>query len=376
MDVTVIGAGLGGLAAAVALHRDGHAVTVRERAPALRETGTGIGIMPNGVLALDALGLGGPVRERTAPLGTSGGLRDRRGRPLVSTDQATVQRIAGAPVVVAPRPWLHGLLVDALPVAAVRTDDPVDAVPDADADLVVVADGAGSRLRSALFPDHPGLRGSGELAARALAPTPDVPLAAGELLDHRTGDRFGCFPMTDGVYWYATWLADRAHAPADPTERHAWLRARRADWHPCVPALLDATDPAAVHVEETSQLVRPLDTFVRGRAVLLGDAAHAMTPDLGQGACLAFEDAVTLAAVLRGATDVPAALARYDALRGPRTAALQRQARRMHRLMTLRGPAGRARDAAFRLVPRRVATRAMAAQFGFDVAGQRSPMAT
>ena len=87
----------------------------------------------------------------------------------------------------------------------------------------------------------------------------------------------------------------------------------RADWHPSVAALIDAA--AEIHVVETAQLVHPLPALAVGRVALLGDAAHAMTPDLGQGACQAFEDAVTLASVLDA--DVPAALARYDALRRP-----------------------------------------------------------
>ena len=78
---------------------------------------------------------------------------------------------------------------------------------------------------------------------------------------------------------------------------------------------------------ETVRLVTPLPALAVGRVALLGDAAHAMTPDLGQGGCQAFEDAVALANVLAGADDLPAALKRYDALRRPRTTALQRQAR-------------------------------------------------
>jgi 2-polyprenyl-6-methoxyphenol hydroxylase-like FAD-dependent oxidoreductase len=110
-------------------------------------------------------------------------------------------------------------------------------------------------------------------------------------------------------------------------------------------------------------LVRPLPRLAVGRVALLGDAAHAMAPDLGQGACQAFEDAATLASVL--GDDVPAALARYDELRRPRTSALQRRCRQMHRVLTLRGPAGRLRDAALRRVPTRFATRTLAAQMGF-----------
>jgi 2-polyprenyl-6-methoxyphenol hydroxylase-like FAD-dependent oxidoreductase len=171
--------------------------------------------------------------------------------------------------------------------------------------------------------------------------------------------------MGGPVYWYATW---RDPAPTDPGERKRWLADRRADWHPAVCALVGATPAEAVHVVETAQLVRPLPRLVEGRVALLGDAAHAMTPDLGQGACQAFEDAVVLAEQLAGAApdEVPAALRGYDARRGPRTAAMQRRARRAHRVLTLRGPAARLRDAAVRLVPTGLATRALAAQLAFD----------
>ena len=197
-----------------------------ERATEPRESGAGIGIMPNGVQALDALGLGAPLRARATPL-EAGIIRDRLGRPLLSVDHDTLLRHTGDPLVVVPRRWLHTMLLGAAgtellhagrPVRELRgSGDGVEIDGYGRFDAVIAADGANSRLRAALFPAFPGLRGSGEYAARAIVPAPaGVTPVPGELLDRRTGERFGCMPMADGtVYWYATWPADRLTAPAD-----------------------------------------------------------------------------------------------------------------------------------------------------------------
>src|SRR6185312_4768451 len=142
MDVIVVGAGLGGLAAAVGLHRAGHTVSVLQRAPQSRETGAGIGIMPNGVLALDALGLGAAARERAEAATEPSGFRDRHGRPLLISDQAQVAEAVGAPFAVVPRRWLAGLLVGALPEGTIRWGHPVATPTGHGADLLVATDGA------------------------------------------------------------------------------------------------------------------------------------------------------------------------------------------------------------------------------------------
>ena len=370
MDVTIVGAGLGGLAAAVAAHRAGHAVTVFERAAVLREKGAGIGLLPNAVLALDSLGLGAAVRDRAAPPGSSNGLRDRQGNRLIAADQSQLVARIGAPWVVVPRPWLHRLLVSALPDGAVLTGAAVDDVTAIAGDVVIAADGAQSAARNVLFPGHPGLVGSGETAARAIAPRIPAGSVFGEFLDHRTGERSGALAMSDGrIYWYATWRESVVGpAPTDPAERLRWLATRRADWHPPIVEMITSTAPADVHVAETAQLARPLTAFHRGRIALLGDAAHAMTPDIGQGGGQAFEDAVALQTVLTGAgrDDAESALARYSALRVPRATEILGAARTANRVLGLRGPRARARNLLMRLVPQSAATRTLARQLKFE----------
>jgi 2-polyprenyl-6-methoxyphenol hydroxylase-like FAD-dependent oxidoreductase len=142
-----------------------------------------------------------------------------------------------------------------------------------------------------------------------------------------------------------------------------------------VAEVVDATDPGDVLRHDIFDLRPRPARFVRGRLLLLGDAAHAMTPDLGQGACQAFEDAVVLGEELTGATDAAAALARYSARRAPRVAALQQAARRANRMLTLHGPRAAVRDALLRGVPTALATRALVTQLHFDPApaGARLP---
>lgn len=137
MRVAVVGAGLGGVAAAVGLHQAGHEVTLYERAPELREAGTAIAITPNGVRALDELGLAGYVRDH-AVTAANGGLRDWRGRPLLVTDVDRAQRTAGTMAVVG-RAELHRALRAPLPPELVRTGTPIDRLDPTGEQVAVIA---------------------------------------------------------------------------------------------------------------------------------------------------------------------------------------------------------------------------------------------
>jgi 2-polyprenyl-6-methoxyphenol hydroxylase-like FAD-dependent oxidoreductase len=168
----VVGAGIGGLASAVALGRRGWTVTVLERSGELDPNGTALGIGPNALHALDAVGLGAEVRGFSAIQG-QGGIRRSDGRWLVRTDLGAVADRFGDPQMVLLRADLVGLLAASLPSAAPRTGVTVTGVEPGDvnrsarvltstgsleADLVVAADGIRSVIRETLFPDHPGSR--------------------------------------------------------------------------------------------------------------------------------------------------------------------------------------------------------------------------
>ena len=340
----VIGGGIGGLTAAVALHRRGLRVTVLERARSLEPVGAAISLAPNSLRALDVIGLGDEIRDLAVWSG-DGGLRTPSGRWLSrSSAEAAAERFGG-PLVLLPRATLIARLAALLPADAVRTDAAAvladsggpgraarvtTADGELEADLVVGADGVRSAVRGALFPGHPGPVHSGFTTWRVVIPVPGPRSRA-----RRTGRRgrlWGTHPLKDGrVYAYAAALAPAGgRAPDD--EKSELLR-RFGDWHDPIPAVLAAARPEDVLRHDVHHIAEPLPAYHHGRAALLGDAAHAMPPSLGQGGNQAIEDAVVLA---HHCDDLDA----YTAARQPRTTAIARRAVRAARLSLMSGRAG------------------------------------
>ncbi|MEU1008675.1 FAD-dependent monooxygenase [Streptomyces sp. NPDC005890] len=367
----VVGGGIGGLAAALGLRRIGWEVRVVERAAVPADAGAGISLHANGLRALDAVGVGTAARAAARPQYT-GGTRTPAGRWLSRMDGTLLERELGAPIVGIPRAVLHGLLRAALPAECLLVGATVHTLdlsaPDRvgvpvgddvlEADLVVAADGVHSRLRGLLFPDHPGPVYAGSTVLRAITEDPfEVPTDFE--LTWGAGAEFGHILFTDGrAEWHAVLNAPPGVRHSDPI---GVLRDRFRDWHDQIPALLAATRPEAVLHHDIHELVTPLPAFTAGRVALLGDAAHAMTPHLGQGACQALEDAATLAAALAAEPSVDAALVRYDTERRPRAQSVARAARRAGRVgQQLSHPLAVAlRNTGLRLAPSRVTTRAI-----------------
>ncbi|MFF9286367.1 FAD-dependent monooxygenase [Streptomyces griseosporeus] len=332
----VIGGGIGGLTAAVALHRSGMRVTVLERAPVLAPVGAAISLAPNSLRALDVIGLGDEIRGLAAWQG-DGGMRTPSGRWLARTSAEAAAERFGGPLVLLARATLVDRLAGQLPPDAVRTGaratlaDPGDtrrrarvttADGDLEADLVVGADGIHSAVRRALFPDHPGPVYSGFTTWRLVLPVPGAEFASHETWGR--GRLWGTHPLKDGrLYAYAA-----ATAPAGgraPDDERAELLRLYGDWHDPIPAVLAAARAEDVLRHDVHHIARPLPAYHRGRVALLGDAAHAMPPSLGQGGNQAIEDAIVLA---HHRADLPA----YTAARRPRTTAIARRAVRAARL--------------------------------------------
>ncbi len=332
MKVIVVGAGIGGLALAAALRRERIETVVLERAPRLEPLGAGISLAPNALAALEAIGLADAVRARGGAA-RSVAILDGSGRVL---QELPPDLIAGGVAI------HRGALQDALATGDERLGqevvdvDPAGAVRLADgreleADLIVGADGIRSNVRGAVAPGQDPVY-AGYTAWRAVV---DVETASGRWSESwGRGARFGMLDVGGGrTYWFATKNAPEGEADGGRAE----LLERFAGWHPPIQQLIERT-PAEAILRNDVSFLEPLDRWSSGRVTLLGDAAHASTPGIGQGAAQALEDTVVLARSLVEAAAVEEALHRFEAARRPRTRTLAQIARRADRVAQAESP--------------------------------------
>lgn len=353
----VIGGGIGGLAAAIALRARGVDARVYERRADFRDAGAAVTIWPNGLAALTKLGVADDVCAAGRTIERSL-IRRYCGRVLCVTPVGEVSRAAGATTIAIRRADLHSALLARLGPGVVRTGAACTGVGQdvsgawaefadgtrAAADTVIGADGLRSRVRAAVLGDRPP-RYLGYTLYRGLARFDDAALRGGEAFETWCrGGRFGAVQVNKReVYWYAGIRTrpverDAAGRPLrDEPDPRPMLLERYAKWHSPIPALIEAT--------ERADLIRtdiydrpPIDSWSFGRITLLGDAAHPMTPDLGQGACSAVEDAVALAEHLGRDVSVPSALRAYEADRVARAARIVMRSNRVSRLSQLAIP--------------------------------------
>jgi 2-polyprenyl-6-methoxyphenol hydroxylase-like FAD-dependent oxidoreductase len=312
----IVGAGIGGLAAGVALRQAGWEPTVYEAAPEVRAVGAGLSIWPNGVRALRQLGLGDLAAA--APR-ADGALRRADGSALAGFDPDVLEARFGAPLVGFHRADLHEGLITALGPERLRPGMRLDSIVDGEllfddgtsarADLVVGADGLHSTVRASLLGDGEP-RDAGLVAYRGVTEL-DATVPAGEWWG--AGSVAGLLPLGGGrVYWY---LAHRG----DPDR--AALPGLLAEYGEPIREAANRTGGEQLLVHRLYDR-DPVSSWSRGSATLLGDAAHPMLPFLGQGACSALEDAVALGTAAAATTDVEAALADYERARIDRGAAL------------------------------------------------------
>jgi 2-polyprenyl-6-methoxyphenol hydroxylase-like FAD-dependent oxidoreductase len=356
----IVGAGIGGLSAALALRKAGWSVRLFEQAPSPRELGFGLALAPNAIAALEQLGIAQTVLARA--------FEPRLGE-LRRLDGSVLKRAMlppgtlGGPMVVALRSALHGALLDAVGMDALTLESSVTgfSVTDhrvrlriandatAEGDLLVGADGVGSVIRRALHPAEPPPRSSGIVAVRGA-----VHGAVDHLGNHdaiyylgRGVEAMVVRASATGIYWFLSMA--RALVPPQERDPAAILALMSPRFDATFRAITSATEDLRY-----DELVDrdPIPFWGKQEVTLLGDAAHPVLPHTGQGAAQAIVDGVTLGRLLEGDVDVERALRAYEAARMGRTATLLRQGRRTARIMRTVNPvACYLRDTALRLMP-------------------------
>jgi 2-polyprenyl-6-methoxyphenol hydroxylase-like FAD-dependent oxidoreductase len=341
VKAVIVGGGIAGVTTAIALRLAGIDAEVYEQAPEPREVGAGIGLGANAIKALRRIGLD----ERVLAAGDAwrtAELRDWRGRVLMREDFARHERRLGAPATVLHRADLLQILLSALPSDSVRfghafrgyrsTGDRVVAEfaggERAEGDILIGADGLNSAVRARMHGPAPP-RYAGYTCWRGVVPFTYSRIPPGLVAEiWGRGARFGVI-RTGGerIYWFATLNAPPVDPGAPLPPQKQLLTATFGSWAAPVPELLEATPESAILRNDISD--RPPDRrwFV-GRVLLIGDAAHPTTPNIGQGGGMAIEDAVVLARVLRSGCPPEACFARFVRERFGRTSAITRESRR------------------------------------------------
>ena len=377
MKIAIIGGGIGGLCTAVTLQKQGFSVQVYEANPIFLPIGAGIGIGSNALQALMEIGIGEDVFANGHILHTQI-FQNQYGKPLNVIDFTVLKKLYGQENITIHRADLHRTFLEALKPNTLHFNKKCIAVEQNDAqatvlfedgtaetvDLLIAADGIHSPIRQQLVPDsipryagYTCWRGITENEGRVDEYT------STELWS--TKGRFGMAPMKNGlVYWFACINT----APRNPQFQK--LTSQKIgdlfDHFPKVVHSIITNTPLKNILHHDLSDIKPLRQFVFGRVVLLGDAAHATTPNMGQGAGQAIEDAIVLGNGFKQFEHVDKVLAFYEEKRVARTAKVIRLSRQIGAIAQIQSrPLARVRNFLFPFIPSKVLLGRL--KFLFDV---------
>jgi 2-polyprenyl-6-methoxyphenol hydroxylase-like FAD-dependent oxidoreductase len=336
-NIGIVGGGIGGIAAALALHQAGINATVYERAPRLREVGAGMMLWPNATRVLRSFGL---LEDVLAHSGSSTHFLVRTSSGLVLMNIALGK--FDVPAVCMRRSDLLAVLLAALPQGSIRLGHTLNKLEQsrdkvkisfddgvvAEHDAVIGADGIRSRVRTELFGNSDPIY-RGYTVWRGVARYDGSAIVSGANSETwGAGKRFGILNTGPGKFtWYAAVNVPPDHLDAPGGRKHELQEAFRG-WHEPILDLISATNDDEIMKSRAYDLL-PLRHWGAGRVTLLGDAAHPCTPNLGQGGGMALEDAAVLAKCFKRETLLEVGFRRYEALRRQRTRHIQQRSRLM-----------------------------------------------
>jgi len=362
MKITIIGAGIAGLTTAIALNKIGIETRIFEAAPHLKPVGAGLGLAPNAIKAFRKIG----IADKIIPLGRQlpyFKILTPTGKIISVNDSLAISAKFGTDNFTIHRAQLHEALLNELDAASIFLNKRAVALESRkekikltfadnttyETDFLIVADGINSALRNLVIPAAK-VRYAGYTCWRAVIQAPDLPLV-GATETWGANGRFGLVPLTQNqLYWFACINATPGNQAFQkisvPDLAHHFRH-----YHEPIPDIISRTPPEGLIHNDIYDLA-PLPHFAYQNILFIGDAAHATTPNLGQGACQAIEDAVILTNELTQNNKVEEAFVAFEKKRLSRTRYVTQQSRRIGEVAQWRNPVLVAlRNTALRLVP-------------------------
>ncbi|MGD6831368.1 FAD-dependent monooxygenase [Sutcliffiella halmapala] len=348
----VVGAGLGGLSVAIQLKNKGWHVEVFDKATSFNSMGAGIVLAANGMKALERLGVAVEVKASGKKVGKAE-IRTWDGKLLFQLPTKEMAERYGTYSYLIHRASLQKILLDKFEGAGInfqkgvsgflQDESKVTALfsdgAQVEGDVLIGADGIHSTIRSNLI-QNDKIRYAGFTALRGICSFKDERYGlknGGGFEAWGHGKRFGFSHLgQDRIFWFAALNAPEGRDIPIGSRKQAALRYLKG-WYPPIEAVIQATDEEAILHHDIFDR-KPLSQWGSGRVTLLGDAAHPMLPNLGQGGAQAMEDAIVLADCLSNTKDIAEANVKYVRERIRRTTKMVRHSRKMARMMQLENP--------------------------------------
>ena len=345
----IIGGGIGGLTCAIAMAKRGFEIQVFEQAAEIRPLGAGITLGVNAMRVFKELGLAEDLIARGNPFNKIG-IKTHNGRVLNRIDIERLEDELGMPSIGIHRAELHNVLIKHLPpntlnlgekfVEYKQGQDGITAIFESGkgvtAGLLIGADGIHSRVREEIVGTSP-LRDAKQICFRGVCDAGSISWDKSQTFEAwGKSKRFGIVPIgKHKIYWFLT--INRDQNSKIPQEAKEYLLESFGDWYDPVPAIISHTESDAILRNDLYDRL-PIDRWHDERAVLLGDAAHPTTPNMGQGAAMAIESAAVLASCLEEYDDLPTAIEQYERLRMPRTQTITKRSWSIGQIATVSNP--------------------------------------